>query len=557
MKILAVDDDHGARKLLHAFLDKLGHETMLAENGEQAIELFESQSPDMVLMDLLMPGMDGVEVTERLRKLRPGVPIIMQTASTRADLVVRGLNTGADDYVTKPIDFRVLEAKINALARSLQLRRELEARNRALEEAQEEIVEQNQFGQHVMERLVDTPGLRDATLSFTVRPASQFSGDMVAAARNPAGALHVLLADAVGHGLAAALNVLPLVQTFYTMTAKGFGLSAIAREMNRKLKDIMPLGRFVAATLAVMDVQRGAMEVWNGGLPPLLLVDGRGRVRAQVASTHLALGILDDADFDAATSVHAIASGDRMVLFSDGLVEAANGEGVEFGLAGIEQALASAPAAQALERVTEALLKHLDTAAAHDDVSLLVIDPSREHGDIELWPALFEQVDAPVSTDWRFDLSLGPEQLSVIDVTPMAMHVLQQLPCLQPHLSTLFLVVSELYNNALEHGLLGLDSRLKGAEDGFNRYIEERARRLAALSSGRLDFQFELRSQGERKTLVITSRDSGPGFDTKASEDALSSNTAYHGRGIALMRRLCASLEYHDDGATAVATYVL
>lgn len=557
MKVLAVDDDSGARRLMTAFLDKLGHECLLAENGEQALEVFEAQAPDIVLMDVLMPGISGIEATQRMRGLRPDVPIILQTAAVRADWVVRGLDTGADDYITKPIDFRVLEAKIGALARSLQLRRELEARNQALESARLEIVEQNQFGQHVLERLIDMPGLRDSTLRFTVRPASQFSGDMIAAARNPAGALHVMLADAVGHGLAAALNVLPLTQTFYTMTAKGFGLSAIAREMNRKLREIMPLGRFVAATIAVMDTQRGVLEAWNGGLPPLLLVNGKGQVCHEITSSHMALGILDDHDFDASTTVHGITPGDRMVLFSDGMVEAQDAAGREFGVAGVKAALRDTPAARGVEGVIDDLIRHLGGANAHDDVSLLIVDPSQEHGDIELWPSLIERTDEPVTTDWRFDMSLGPEQIREMDLPPMLMHVLQQLPCVRPHLSSLFLVVSELINNAIDHGVLKLDSRLKGEPDGFNRYLDERAQRLKALRAGRIDFRFELRSQGPTHALVMNCRDSGEGFDPEAVDGMALSGSAYHGRGLALMRRLCSSLEYHDGGSMAVATYAL
>ncbi|WP_163004203.1 PP2C family protein-serine/threonine phosphatase, partial [Pseudomonas viridiflava] len=103
-----------------------------------------------------------------------------------------------------------------------------------------------------------------------------FNGDLMLAAYTPAGHMHVLLGDFTGHGLPAAVGAMPLAEVFYGMTAKGFGLVEILREMNAKLKRILPVDMFCCATLLCVNHKQRQVEVWNGGPPDgyLLRADG-------------------------------------------------------------------------------------------------------------------------------------------------------------------------------------------------------------------------------------------------------------------------------------------
>ncbi len=94
-----------------------------------------------------------------------------------------------------------------------------------------------------------------------------FNGDVVLAARNPAGSMYVLLGDFTGHGLTASIGAMPLAEIFYGMTQKGFLLGDVLRECNRKLKEILPVGYFCCATMVDFNFQKGTVEVWSGGLP--------------------------------------------------------------------------------------------------------------------------------------------------------------------------------------------------------------------------------------------------------------------------------------------------
>ena len=115
-KILIVDDDQNICELLRLYLAKEGYETLIAHDGEKALELFEQNKPNMVLLDVMMPRMDGWEVCRRIRA-QANTPIIMLTAKGETFDKVLGLELGADDYVVKPFDSKEVVARIKAVLR--------------------------------------------------------------------------------------------------------------------------------------------------------------------------------------------------------------------------------------------------------------------------------------------------------------------------------------------------------------------------------------------------------------------------------------------------------
>lgn len=118
-KILVVEDDHGIRESLTNWLESLGYEPAACGDGSTALSTFKTVQPDLVLLDVMLPGKDGIEVCNEIRTIA-GTPIIMLTAKAESDDVVRGLEAGADDYVVKPFDSQVLLARIKARLRPLE-----------------------------------------------------------------------------------------------------------------------------------------------------------------------------------------------------------------------------------------------------------------------------------------------------------------------------------------------------------------------------------------------------------------------------------------------------
>jgi len=117
MRILLADDDHAMAETLRQGLEEKGHQVILAFNGIEAFSVTRTYDFDVLVLDVMMPGMDGIAVTRRLRDVGNQTPIVMLTARDAVNDMVRGLEEGADDYITKPFSFQVLLARLHAIAR--------------------------------------------------------------------------------------------------------------------------------------------------------------------------------------------------------------------------------------------------------------------------------------------------------------------------------------------------------------------------------------------------------------------------------------------------------
>ncbi len=140
MKILLIDDSNIEQMVIKSFLSNESYEVCVADNGEQGIERYHSFAPDLVLLDVMMPGIDGYEVASRIRELDPQwIPIIFLTGKTESQSLVKGISVGGDDYLTKPIDKLVLTAKMQAMERIAEMRAQLLATTQELETANAEL----------------------------------------------------------------------------------------------------------------------------------------------------------------------------------------------------------------------------------------------------------------------------------------------------------------------------------------------------------------------------------------------------------------------------------
>ncbi len=504
MKVLAVDDNRTNLHILQVFLKKLGHEVILAENGQEAVQRFESESPDLVLLDIMMPVMDGFEAARQIKALCHDrwKPIIFLSALNRDENLVEGLEAGADDYLTKPINFVVLEAKLRSMQRSLAMQqeainslrrvqaisdnvidaiittdehgtivsvnqsterifgwtaseligqnvsilmpqsareshghsihnyssekpsrilgaeRELEALHkdghlfpatvaitqifldnqrmiigvirdiserrrteqklrenaRQLQDYYDQTQTEQQLALRLMEKQLHRSGLQDPRLRYKVIPAENFSGDIVAAARSPEGSFYALLADATGHGLTAAISVLPVLALFYRMTKLNRTVREIILEFNQQLKESMPVGRFVAVTLVSLDEERKEGQIWVGGTPEAFVLDRWGRVSMTFPSENLPLGIVGNDSLTAHPTSFRWQPEDQLMLCSDGLVEATDQHGEQFGTQRLIAAAANISPAERFAKVETALSAHLQGSVASDDISLMMID---------------------------------------------------------------------------------------------------------------------------------------------------------------------------------------
>lgn len=238
--------------------------------------------------------------------------------------------------------------------------------------------EQNQREAEMARRILEHQIRSDLTLQsgvkYSVMPATHFSGDLVLAARAPDGRLYAMLADATGHGLAAAVSVLPVVQEFYRLVEQSQSLIGIVESINFVLVNSLPVGRFVAAALVCLDEEMRQGKVWVGGIPDVMLIGADGDCLRRFDSLCLPLGVSREADAIGSVERFTWDSPARLVLLSDGVVEATSATGEAFGNERLLPALAQAPGSHVIDALHTALTAHLQGAPAHDDMSILVID---------------------------------------------------------------------------------------------------------------------------------------------------------------------------------------
>lgn len=378
LKILAVDDTQANLTLLMTILSQAGHTVATALNGEEAIARFQADTPDLVLMDVMMPGMDGIEATRQIRALgtERWVPIIFISALSQRDDMVRGLEAGGDDYLAKPIDLVLLLAKIAAMQRIAALETSLRVSNDELQVYRKVSEHQLDMARELIENIVEKSSAPVPGIDLWLQPTTNLGGDLIVAQQFLQERDYVLLADAMGHGLSAALPLLPLVQVFSRMAREGFTVSAIAREMNTQLKTLLPTGNFVAVTLLSVDRNNCFVEIWNGGNPPALLLNAQGKLISKFISRHPALGLLSVDDFDARTECCSWHDQGWIALYSDGLADAMDPQGMAFGAGRIDAALQGNNPHQSLK---EAIAAHLCGHSAHDDISLATIALPTRH----------------------------------------------------------------------------------------------------------------------------------------------------------------------------------
>ena len=555
LKLLVVDDAPLLREVLCEQLRLLGHEPVAAENGEEAITRFVEAAPDVVLMDLVMPVMDGIAATRAIRTL-PGarwVPIIMLSAQSEESEFINALKNGCDDYLVKPIKLPVLAAKILALQRIAEMHNEIENSRRQLQHFYALAEDELNLAQHIMGRLVTRGGNREIAASWS-EAASKVSGDIILSAATEGGVTYTMLADATGHGLAAAITLIPVVNVFYAMAAKGFSVASIVEEMNRQVRTYCPIERFVALALVAIDAGQAVIEIWNGGIPPLLLIDAHGDEVRCFQSRHPPLGIIGDNSFKSDCEFFHYDTSPQLVMFSDGLLEAGVDE--HFGLERIRAILRTAAPEQRLHAMQRAVREFLGSAKQHDDISLVLVEcPVR--GILQSTATVSSShTVSRFQSDWSLQTTLSAQQLKSIDFVPMVVNWAQAMGLSKEHSGAFFLVVTELFVNALEHGVLNLSSAVKLEPNGFERFIELRQQRLQALDDGQIMLGMHYRREAGQNFIAIQVCDSGQGFSQSVQPDALHENQTPSGRGIALVKKFCRVLEYRGNGNEVYAELV-
>jgi serine phosphatase RsbU (regulator of sigma subunit)/anti-sigma regulatory factor (Ser/Thr protein kinase) len=605
-----LEDDPLARERLQMLLNRAGLDAELLGTLAEAQASLSARAPALMLLGREVAGEDGIDFVRALRASDPlhTVPILMHGDDAGSITVARALEAGCDDYLVTPLASAAILAKLAAHLHIRALRRVAQQQQVQLSEFRDRVQDETELARFLLSRLSRIESLEDRRIAYQWIPAEAFSGDLLAVSHAGSGELYGMLADATGHGLGAAINLIPLTIAFHAMAAKGFAVSTIAQELNRVVKNYSPADRFVAVTLARCVPLTGLIEVVNAGNPAALLVDSRRRVVREFPSGSIPLGILADAGFQPQMEVVVLQGDEQLLMFSDGLIEACNAAGQAFGRQALGEALARADAAPAdlADAIRASLDAHCAGVPPADDVSLLVLatadapagalngtravasaglgSAEADEGAVAGAGALAAQAEdvlagaaahglTPPLKQSAVEVGFSSAELQGVDVVPVMVDMSQKIGLPGSAVVKLLVVLGELFSNALEHGLLGLDSAIRTAPGGDERYFALRSERLAQLDDGEIAVRIEYQHGGQASgRLSVRVRDSGQGFDhrtllARLRAGQLQAPPGAGGpaarallappRGLALVLAQCDQLSFEGCGNTVLAVLAI
>ena len=333
-KILIVDDRKSNRVLLIKILVRVGDfEFVEASTGSEALTQYQKEDPDLILMDINMPEMDGFQSATAIKKIMGDnyCPIIFVTALSDDNNLKQAIKAGGDDFIGKPVHAAILESKINAHLRIRELNIQLKEQNNQLKILNQHLTKEQELIEHFFENSLKHSFLEPDIIKYHMSSMSAFAGDIFLVERGPEGGLFLVMGDFTGHGLTASMGTLPVAMIFSKMVASGSTISEIATEINFQLHKMMPPGMFFAATLLKLEPEANKMTIWMGGLPECYMLSKSGVLKGSIHSQHMALGIRSPNNFSDLTQSFDIDDGDKVYLYSDGIIEACNSEGEMLG----------------------------------------------------------------------------------------------------------------------------------------------------------------------------------------------------------------------------------
>ena len=393
-RVLVVDDSRLQRKILSSMVKGWGFEVVEAETGQEGLKIAQETKPDIILSDWMMPEMNGLEFCEAFRELsgdRYGYFILL-TSKSEKDEIARGLDSGADDFLTKPVNAHELRARVRAGERILAMQRELTQKNHLISETLQEL---QRLYDSLDDDLIEAKGLQqsliprremtydDGQLNLLLQQSGHVGGDLVGFF--PAGDRHLGLfsIDVSGHGISSALMTARLAG-YLSAAAPEHNVAlahspdgkfrprppkAVIEELNDLILDEVETEHYFTMILAFVEFETGNVVMSQAGHPHPAVQRQNGDVEVE-GTGGLPVGLIPGATYTQFEIT--LAPGERLILLSDGVSEcpSACGELLEDeGVARLVKDLEDAKGPAFFERMMWNLSEYAGGAAFPDDIS--------------------------------------------------------------------------------------------------------------------------------------------------------------------------------------------
>ena len=343
-RVLVVDDSRLQRRILVASLKKWGFEVVEADSGEAAMEICQAETPDLILSDWMMPGMNGLEFCRgfRARETEDYAYFILLTSKSEKNEVAEGLDAGADDFLTKPVSSDELRARISAGERILRMQRELSEKNRIVSETlgelqrvydaiDKDLIQARKIQESLVPELSKDFG--SSTVSLLLKPCGHIGGDLVGMFSPGVNRIGFYSIDVSGHGITSAMMTARLggylssnyfdqnvgmekrFNRFYALRQP----EEVASLLNARLIADTGIEEYFTMAYCIADLRSGVVKMVQAGHPHPLLLRKSGEMEF-IGKGGVPVGLVPDIGYS--QEEFTMERGDRLLLFSDGFTEA-------------------------------------------------------------------------------------------------------------------------------------------------------------------------------------------------------------------------------------------
>jgi sigma-B regulation protein RsbU (phosphoserine phosphatase) len=370
--ILCIDDSRLTRAFIRNTLAPLNMEIHEAENGRKGLELLNSMMFDLILLDIVMPVMDGFDFIREFHKrdVKEFIPVILMTGLDDLKSKIKGLNIGADDYLVKPLNEEELIARVFSLLRLKKANSDLYRANQQIKRELEAAKKIQQFIIPEDFSFIDYPEISGLYL-----PIEDIGGDFFDCYRLDDNRSAFLIADVTGHGIPAALTMTMSKMLFNIYSLKFASTSELMKEVNRQLKGILLDMQYITAFYMIYDNSEKTLAFSNAGHTRTLFYKSSTSQVIALDSFGWFLGISDNTDYE--EKKINVNPGDRLILYTDGITEAKNRNGEELGEIGLARFIKNNRNLQGksfCSSLIDMINKYTEKAEINDDIAFLNIE---------------------------------------------------------------------------------------------------------------------------------------------------------------------------------------
>lgn len=532
LNILCVDDAKSIRESYIHILDNYFKQVFVAQDGDEALEMFQKKNIDIVLTDYMMPNMNGLELAKAIRKIDKSVPVILVTAMKESEILKEALNINTTHFLNKPIEKETLLTVLYSAAKNfladMMLKKEQENKIKTLEASREYSKSQERMAfekeLHIIRNdryyeLANQPKEGTFTLlDICYNPLDVLSGDSYSIREIDEKRDLYFMVDAMGKGVSASTTAMLTTSYLNHMIDMaqldgGFTLKKFIRGYLEYIKKFLLDDEILSLIVVEFDKKNETMEIVNFAMPPALLIDKEGDF-SKIYGLNLPVSKYIDA-FE--STKHHIAGFKKFLISSDGIYETLTKDH-QLSYKYVEQDFKEATFKFEFEKVFYERIEYQD-----DDVTFLMLS------NVELKTSQVKEFTIGAKLD-----EIKKNHQEIIKYIKTFFN-----PDLQK-LSQLEYSLYELLFNAYEHGSLGVSAQIKQkhiAQDSYIEYLKSIENEVFKLIFVKLYYY--------KGFVIVSIRDEGSGFDlTKLRMEYLVEKTKFSGRGIKSSKTMVDSLFY-------------